>query len=140
MSPVIQSAGFRIVEICSIAPRKGLYVAYSGLQASNKACLAAACCMEFRVEGNLQWKGVAPDACVRGKVGSGWWVGVKVYCEVEKWTDILRTAYLYHTWAGIIGLVACRKPGCPSGVFHFHQKEIVQHFWVLPTLDHRFCF
>lgn len=34
--------------------------------------------MEFRVDGNLRWKGVVPDACARGKVGCGWWVGVNV--------------------------------------------------------------
>lgn len=82
--------------------------------------------MEFRVEGNLRWEGVVPDACARGKVGSGWWVGVNVYYEVEKWADILRTAHLYHTWTGIIGLEACRKPGCPSGVSHFRRREMAQ--------------
>lgn len=82
--------------------------------------------MEFRVEGNLRWEGVVPDACARGKVGSGWWVGVNGYYEVEKWADILRTAHLYHTWTGIIGLEACRKPGCPSGVSHFRRREMAQ--------------
>lgn len=83
--------------------------------------------MEFRV----RWNGVVPDAGARGKVGSGWWVGVNVYCEVERWATILRTAHLYYAWTGIIGLAACRKPGCPSRMSHFHRREIAQQ-----SLDH----
>lgn len=86
--------------------------------------------MEFRVEGILQWNEVVPDTGARGKVDSDWWVGVNVYCEVERWASVLRTAHLYHTWTGIIGLAACRKPG-PSRVSHFYRREIAQQ-----SLDH----
>lgn len=78
---------------------------------------------------------MVPDAGARGNVGSGWWVVVSVYCELSGLIYfVLRTAHLYHTWTGIIGLAACGKPGCPSRVPRFHHRQSLDHAGSRPSL------
>jgi hypothetical protein len=72
------------------------------------------------------------DAGARGKVG-GWWVGVSVYCELEKYADILHSvrSISHQTWSGGIGWAVCGKPGCPSRVSCFCPRGITEQ-----SLDH----
>ena len=72
------------------------------------------------------------DAGVRGKVG-GWWVGVSVYCELEKYADILHSvrSISHQTWSGSIGWAVCGKPGCPSRVSSFCPRGTTEQ-----SLDH----